>query len=406
MEGNRLDGGNLVTSLHHRKLDFTKFEVSKKYGFLGDNQPLGCLPREIFGEWENLLSKLSQQIQSESLRQSILELPPVEFSERTLTTELEWQRAYLLLSFLGQGYIWMKGEAGIVNEIPQKLAVPWNRVSKHLGLKPVGSYASTVLYNFGVHDPSLPWDAVDNLHVLHTFTGTRDESHFFLVHALMEIAAAPAICAIGEIHELMETRNDEKIMDCLKTMKASLIKIQEVVAKMYESCDPKTFFVVIRPFFAGSKGLDAFPNGILYEGVDTTPKKYHGASAGQSSVIFALDEFLGIVQSGEVQKFVASMTDYMPALHQKFLQQQKEMVPFPEYCKKSGSKEMRGCFNEVVDELVRFRNQHLILVARYIVNQKESSVNPSLDDKGTGGSHAISFLKGVRDRTIAGKISV
>ena len=402
MERDGLAGNSVSTS----RLDAKRFGVSKKYGFIGDVEPLDCLSREIFGEWEDLLSELPQQIKSKTLRKAILELPEVEFSEKTLTTEPEWQRAYLMLCFLGQGYIWMEGEAGIVDEIPQKLAVPWHRVSEHIGLKPVGSYASTVLYNFRVCDPSLPWDSPDNLRVLHTFTGTRDESHFVLVHVLMEMAAAPAICAISEIHELMESKRNEEIMDCLRMMKTSLIKIQEVVAKMYEACDPKTFFVVIRPFFAGSKGLNAFPNGILYEGVDTEPKKYHGASAGQSSVIFALDEFLGIVQSGEVQKFVAAMTDYMPALHQKFLQKQKEMTQFPEYCKKSGSREMIACFNDVVDELVKFRNQHLILVARYIVNQKESSVNPSLDNKGTGGSHAVSFLKGVRDRTIAGKLTI
>ena len=54
---------------------------------------------------------------------------------------------------------------------------------------------------------------------------------------------------------------------------------------MYEQCDPKVFFVKIRPFLAGSKGLQAFPAGLLYEGVDPEPMQYHGASAAQSSSV-------------------------------------------------------------------------------------------------------------------------
>lgn len=392
--------------IHHGKgLEVARLGISKEYGFLGHIQPLTSLPGDTFREWEDLLANVPCRIKNQTLRDAIHQLPEVDFSEDTLKAEQEWRRAYLLLSILGQAYIWMKGEAGIVDRVPEKIAVPWDRVSRHLGLKPVGTYASTVLYNFGVKDPSLPWNNMDNLYALSTYTGTSDESHFFLVHVLMEMAAAPAICAISDVYDLMTVGDNDGIIKCLKKMKTSIIKVQEVVGKMYDGCDPKTFFVEIRPFFAGSAGLDVFPDGIVYEGVDSAPKKYHGASAGQSSVIFALDEFLGIVQSGEVQKFVTAMIDYMPEPHRQFLLKQKEMLSFPAYCMKSGSKEMIACFNEVVDELVKFRNQHLVLVARYIVNQKESSVNPSLDEKGTGGSHAITFLKGVRDRTIAGKIS-
>lgn len=387
-------------------LDLPTFDISLEFGFLDSSLPLVKLPGQYFSKWEELLTELPHHIKQGTLRDAIHQLPELDFSDSTLKTREEWQRAYLLLCFLGQGYIWMKGEAGIVDVVPKKIAVPWFTVSRHLGMRPVGNYASTVLYNYGVRDPSLPRDNMDNIYALQTFTGTKDESHFYHIHILMELAAAPAIRAIGTIYNKMSVNDNRAIMECLKTIKDSIVKIQEVVSRMYEGCNTKTFFVEIRPFFAGSLGLDVFPNGIVYEGVDPLPMKFHGASAGQSSVLFALDAFLGISQSGEAQKFVQSMIDYMPSGHRAFLLKQKDMPSVPDYCKQSGKREMIALFNDVVEELVNFRNQHFILVVRYIINQKDNSVNPSLDTKGTGGSVAVDFLKSVRDETAARKIKI
>ena len=43
----------------------------------------------------------------------------------------------------------------------------------------------------------------------------------------------------------------------------------------------------------------------------------------------------------------------------------------------------------------------MILVTRYIVLQKKHSVNASLDTHGAGGTPFMSFLKQVRDDTLA-----
>ena len=98
------------------------------------------------------------------------------------------------------------------------------------------------------------------------------------------------------------------------------------------------------------------------------------------------------------------MVDYMPQGHREFLTKLKDMASTHDYCQQSGNKGLIALFNAVVEELVKFRNQHLILVARYIINQREKSINPSLDSKGTGGSDAIDFLRKVHDMTRARKI--
>ena len=59
-----------------------------------------------------------------------------EFSGETLTSEREWQRAYVLVTFLAQAYIWMEGERGLPDRVPKILAVPWKETADHLGLAP------------------------------------------------------------------------------------------------------------------------------------------------------------------------------------------------------------------------------------------------------------------------------
>ena len=245
----------------------------------------------------------------------------------------------MLLCFLGQGYVWMNGQAGLVNKVPRKLAVPWVAVGDRLGLVPVLTYASSVLYNF------------------------------------------------------------QLLSDSIQAM-------EKEVNRMYDGCDPVVFFATIRHFFAGYKGLDAFPEGIMYEGVDPKPRKYHGASAGQSSSVYAFDMFLGTKHSEEEQQeFVMAMRDYMPRKHSAFLAELGKMPSVRDYCANSGNPELVACYNQAVEALVSFRKNHIVLVTRYILNQVKHSVNPALDKKGTGGTE-FSFLKKVRDDTEALKILV
>ena len=381
-------------------LDLPRFDISPENGFLGAAEPLKKLPGHYFAKWEELLSDLPRFIQRQTLRDVIHQLPELEFSNSTLKNEEEWKRAYLLLCFLGQGYIWMAGEAGIVDTVPKKIAIPWFSVSRHLGIQPIGTYAAFVLYNYGIGDPGISTDRMDNLHALLSFTGTGDESHFYLIHVQMELAAAPAITAVASIYDKMHLQDNRGVMECLKAIKNSIVKIQEVVNKMYQGCNPTKFFVEIRQFFAGTL-KDVLPNGLIYEGVDTLPMNFHGASAGQSSVLYMLDNFLGTTLSGEASEFVSSMIDYMPPGHREFLSKLKGMPSTRDYCQLSGNVDLVAPFNEVVQELVKFRNQHIILATRYIINQKENSINPSLDSTGTGGTHAIEFLKSIRDATTA-----
>lgn len=384
-------------------LCLSDYQISRVTGFLPASPPLVRLPGEHFEPWEDLISRLPELNKAKQLRAEVEKLPEREFSHLTLHSQAEWRRAYILLTFIGQSYIWGEGQQGLVDRLPSKLAKPWCMVSDHLHLKPVVCYASTVLYNFSLTDPLGPWDA-DNLDAINTFTGTVDEAWFYVVPILIELAAVPALRAIEGVFVDLQYGRKENVGICLQLVRDSLKTMRLELARMFEKCSPVTFFTKIRPFQAGSKGLDVLPEGIVFEGVDSKPRRYNGASAAQSSIIHVFDIFLGAVHSGSEKDFLEAMRTHMPQGHADFLKKLGEMPSIRDYCICSRDCDLIAQYNGAVEEFGQFRSDHVVLVTRYIVNQQEHSVNSSLDNKGSGGTDFMKFLKKVRDETTVLKI--
>ncbi len=345
------------------------------------------------------MASLPELNKKKQLRNVVDELPERDFNCSTLETEEEWRRAYVVLCFIGQSYIWGEGQKNLVSKVPKKIAIPWCHVSEHLGLSPVGCYSSTILFNFHLKDPDGPWD-VKNLSATSSFTGTKDEDGFYESFVLVELAAVPALRAIGRVFDDMANQRDSAVQSCLQMIKQSLQAMRVVAKQMSEKCKPVTFYTDIRPFQAGSKGLDAFPEGLIYEGVDSKPRQYRGANAGQSSIIYAIDVTLGTQHYGKGKEFLNEMKSYMPRQHREFLEKITQMSPIWEYCKKSGNKDLIASFNATIEELVKFRSDHVILVTRFIVNQREHCVNPTLATRGSGGTDFMHMLKKIRNETL------
>ena len=89
----------------------------------------------------------------------------------------------------------------------------------------------------------------------------------------------------------------------------------------------------------------------------------------------------------------------MPAKHQDFLKALSQQPRLQSYVKKSGDPELIAQYNETVKQLIEFCEKHIILVTQYIVAQIKHTVNPSLVERGTGGTPFMNFLKGCRDST-------
>ena len=346
------------------------------------------------------MSQLSEKLHSRELREAVHALPQVEFSEKTLHSDEEWQRALVVLSFLFQGYMWQDGEAGLPSKMPALLSVPFHRVTERIGVPLVGVYAAGVLYNWHLLDSAKPIE-LENAHANVTYTGTEDESWFYMVTVQVELEAVPTLKAIWNGKTAQAEGNTTALIGHLAVVESTITALQRTLSRMSERCTPKAFFVDIRPFFAGTRGLNVFPDGMIYEGVDSQPRKYYGSSAGQSSAIRAIDVFIGVEHSGPEAEFITAMEDYMPRKHRHFLHQIAQQPPLRQYVIESRNEELIQQFNAVVEAFVRYRSYHITVVTRYIVNQRAHSVNASLDMKGTGGTDFMKFLKKVRDNTKA-----
>ena len=373
------------------------FDVSVETGFIPSKLPLSRLP-SYFEEWEKVVDRLAPLLQEKRLRTVVHELPQLEFSENTLHSIEEWRRALVMLSGLFQGYLWQEREFGLPEKMPAILAVPFNAVSRYIGLPPVITYASCVLYNWGLRDPSKPISG-DNLYALVNHTGTESESWFFMVHVLVELEAVPALKGIAEAIAARADGNNWKIIRSLAVIETTLVSMQRALGRFAERCSPETFFVDIRPYLA-------FPKKLVYEGVESEPKSFKGASGAQTSILQSIDALLGAEYSGTDAKFLEEVRSYMPSKHKQFLEYISQQPSLRNYVMESGHLELVQHFNATVDALVEYRSQHIILVTSYIVNQLPHSVNPSLDEKGTGGTVFMKFLKNVRDSTKTLKIDI
>jgi indoleamine 2,3-dioxygenase len=117
-------------------------------------KPTVPLP-SYYHPFESLAADLNACLENKTFRKQVLSLPV--FTIDKLTSRHHWQRAYLILSILGQAYIWGNGQDDEVLEaLPLNISVAWCYVAKKLGSKPVISYLAVEFLNYKVLDASLP----------------------------------------------------------------------------------------------------------------------------------------------------------------------------------------------------------------------------------------------------------
>jgi indoleamine 2,3-dioxygenase len=78
------------------------FEVCR-YGFLPATNP-PRLSNSYYSKWEDAVASLPFLLNKKALRDAVNDMPVLSTLE--LLSLAEWQRAYLLLSFITHGYIW------------------------------------------------------------------------------------------------------------------------------------------------------------------------------------------------------------------------------------------------------------------------------------------------------------
>ncbi|KAJ7015771.1 tryptophan 2,3-dioxygenase [Mycena alexandri] len=161
-----------------------------------------------------------------------------------------------------------------------------------------------------------------------------------------------------------------------------------LLATVRDGCDPTVFYTAIRPWF---RGADSDPNKRTwaFDGLDsdpswTYPSELSGPSAGQSSLIHALDMFLGVAEFSHASgltgasstktdttkksPFLERMQLYMPRHHRNFLNH-LAANPRPLRAIVTGAEDAKllGAYNLAVGALKRLRDYHITIVTSYII---------------------------------------
>lgn len=348
------------------------------------------------------------------------------------------RRAHQVLTFLLHFYVHThpapaNGPRTTPLEIPESISIPLLTVCPLLGLPPILTYADTVLYNSHPTDPSLPPSFGSNPydHTLETFTNTPDESHFFLTSTRCELAGVQAL-------SLMRASLDEAFMadplaltrltSYLGELAGRIDEIGDIILDVMKGCDPAVFYHVVRPWFKGGdadgpgsagwaflgKGLENAQDGEFtgndndddedededMETRELKARKFSGPSAGQSTLIHALDVFLNVThspledpastsngQEDSKQKktaettFMTRMLEYMPAPHRAFL---THLASHPHPVRQLvldnqlARPRLVQAYDSALGALKRLREKHMRVATLYIIQQARKPVTEEL----------------------------
>ncbi|KAJ1644811.1 tryptophan 2,3- dioxygenase [Coemansia asiatica] len=427
-------------------LNLEDYDISPTNGFLPSGQPVRRLSDPYYEPWEQIMDRFNQYLLAHHIRRQVRKMPVLDTSK--LTSQAEYQRAFMILSFMAHAFVW--GRNGAASEpaaefLPASISIPWVATAEYLQLNPVVCCAAVCHWNWQILDPGAkdPMD-IDNLGTLYTFSGSMDESWFYLVTTAMEAKSARGLNAILDAIIGVEDNNIARVTHALNEIAHSLRDCNRLLERMYERCDPYVFYWKIREFLAGWENMAeaGLPYGVLYEGVDDTDtfsldnwqslirrfRKYAGGSAAQTPLLQAFDIALGIKHypTGEkglqssvddarrrlqqrgvpepptANSYLVRMRDYMPGGHRRFLEDLASICRIREYvllvCSDAflqvGNEQdprvvMRQSYNACVDLMKSFRDKHIMIVTRYILAQAKNGPSISAPTVTPVSSHII-----------------
>ncbi|KAM9393060.1 indoleamine 2,3-dioxygenase 1 isoform 1-T1 [Pholidichthys leucotaenia] len=357
--------------------------------------------------------RVPELLHAHELRTHINKMPLLscEFLQR----HKELRLAHLVLSMMTMGYVWQEGEDERIEKLPCNLAVPYWEVSQRLGLPPVFTHADGVLANWRKKDPEGPFN-IENLELLVSFPGGESARGFFLVTLLVELAAVPALRKIPTVINGVRHGDTEAVAGALEDISQSIEDMTERLKLMRAYVEPAVFYGIMRIYLSGWKDNPCMPKGLVYEGVQTEPMEYSGGSAAQSSLLHCFDELLGVKHEAKNGSFLTRMRDYMPPAHKQFIQDISMQPSLRSFVQQQASDRLNQAFHLCATKLLAFRSYHINVVSQFITvpaararqhrhqsQEKEggviSNAPSALEERGTGGSSIMSFLKTVRDQT-------
>lgn len=296
--------------------------------------------------------------------------------------------------------------------VPRALAVPLVEVSRALRIAPVLTFSDTVL-----------------------FSGTEDERNFYITSARAELAGVEMLHIINDYSKLPNVTDMASILKIsrdLTKLTGVIEELSAIIQSVRNVVDPHVFYWEIRPWYEGSQSRGPTEPRWIYEGADSETLELSGPSAGQSSVMHALDIFLDIDHKLQERRspapstnnkradlgFMERMRRYMPGKHRDYLEYLASTSrPIRHLALQTPA--LREPYDAAVMALKKFRDLHIRIACLYVVTMSRSA--PPADcgcpvsammaklereraagkgpSRGTGGNELALLLKAGRDAT-------
>lgn len=280
-----------------------------------------------------------------------------------------------------------------------------------------------VLWNWTPVDPQLPISAY-NYGCTHTLSGTQTEIEFYRLSARVELRGVEMLHIIDRyvhLHDKTSTIAMSRLAKDLERLATIIQEMADIMGSSKQTVDPYTFYWHVRPWWNGNTSSGTNVTGWVYEGVPDTDKlDLGGPSAGQSTVMHALDAFLDVDHTATKKRcpppsednkkadtgFMERMRQYMAGKHREYLTDLAS-IPFPirELAKQNAI--LREAFDTTTLTLKKLRDIHIRVATLYVVTQSHTTPPegnemiraPKGPVKGTGGNDLASLLKAGRDAT-------
>lgn len=356
-------------------------------GFLPGKDPLIELP-EKFSFLDELADALPDLLTERELRPVLNKLDPV--STDTLK-DLELNRAHMIYSFLASAYVHAINEDP-VKKLPKGISLPLVALSKKLEKeKPNMSYDAYALYNWRRRDRAKGL-RIENLDTLITFTTLPDEKWFILTHTEIEDKAVLGLQALKPMQDATLKKDIPQVTEGMLAVDHSTASMVESLKKMAEGNNPEVYYKQFRPYLMSLENVE-------FEGIGNF-NLLKGETGAQSSILPSLDAALGVahLETG-LTKHIDEMRRYMPKRHREFIENlEKNKFVLRGFVKKSKNRKLKELYNNCLDNIYAFRNQHLEWADLYI---KQKVDNPY----GSGGTIFMDWLKQLRDETKKAKFT-
>ncbi len=352
--------------------------VSYKTGFLAE-EPLRYLPKdsnkeksEYFSQVDEIAHSLEKLIKEKKIAESIkkLKVPTFSFDDlpwpvvtRLMLAIAMTTHAYFreMLQYKNVGELMQDSS---IKTLPAQLAVPLWKLSKITGIAPSMSYGLYSLWNYYKKDPKLPI-TLDNVEMIHTFSGTLDEKWFVWIHQVVEVTFSQAIPELLKAYFLSSSNESdpkitEELIKCLDKSAVIMRDVVNVLEHMRENCNYKTYFDSVRLFYS-------FPKSVVFEGVEELngkPQEIFGETGGQSPYMHFLLAVLGVSHGDDT---------YFPNMQRHMLKNYRELIMKVRDSKLHGYVESHKHnrilvrrYNMLVQSVLDWRAEHISLVDDFI----------------------------------------